>query len=161
VNGPALGVAFGLPSQAPERSSQFSIFGSNRRSCPASPNGLRRGSLPLGAAARPSQAGFALSMACQGEVFQTASGLKNEDWWRWGESNPRPNRSHRNFYVRSRGLRDSPPPLPPDGATSVARILLVLAPPPGSPDLAPACCRRLYPLTGIRVETWRGYAASA
>jgi hypothetical protein len=27
--------------------------------------------------------------------------------------------------------------------------------------LVPACYRRLYPLTGIRVETWRNYAASA
>ena len=82
-------------------------------------------------------------------------------WWRWGESNPRPNKSHNSFYVCSRALKDSPPPLPPDRATLVARILLILAPPPGSPDLAPACYRRLHPLTGIRVKTWLNYAASA
>ncbi len=66
-----------------------------------------------------------------------------EKWWRRGESNPRPNKSHNSVYVRSLALKDSPPPLPPDRATLVARILLVLAPPPGSPDLAPACYRRL------------------
>jgi len=45
-------------------------------------------------------------------------------WWRWGESNPRPNRSHTSFYVCSRSLMDSPPQLPSDRATLVARILL-------------------------------------
>jgi len=75
------------------------------------------------------------------------------EWWRRGESNPRPNKSHSSFYVCSQALKDSPPPLPPVRATLVARILLVLAPPPASPGLAPACYRRLYPLTGIRVET--------
>ena len=85
----------------------------------------------------------------------------SEGWWRRGDSNPRPNKSHNSFYARSHTLKDSPPPLPYDRATSAARILLNLAPPSGSPILVPACYRRLYPLTGIRVETWRNYAASA
>ncbi len=75
------------------------------------------------------------------------------EWWRRGESNPRPNKSHSSFYVCSQALKDSPPPLPPVRATLVARILLVLAPPPASPGLAPACYRRLYPLTSFKVET--------
>jgi hypothetical protein len=37
---------------------------------------------------------------------------------------------------------------------------LNLAPPPGLPILAPACCRRFYPLTGVRVETSRRYLGS-
>ncbi len=78
---------------------------------------------------------------------------KRVEWWRRGESNPRPNKSHSSFYVCSQALKDSPPPLPPVRATLVARILLVLAPPPASPGLAPACYRRLYPLTSFRVET--------
>jgi len=65
---------------------------------------------PFGASplAMPSQIWFALSLACQGEVFQTGRGLKNEDWWRRRESNPRPKAFHSSIYVRSLSFYFSP-----------------------------------------------------
>ena len=67
----------------------------------------------------------------------------NEDWWRWRESNPRPTKSHDSVYVCSQPIKIRPRGCRLTGPPWALGSCYFLAPPPGFPILAPACCRRL------------------